>query len=177
MAELEKASSAQGLGDEAFMSVADLKVYVAEVESAKASQSYGAIERAEKAKREMIDKLMQRVEITPDRVEGFLNRVKAAALRGETEMMVLRFPSELCTDKGRALNNAEPGWPDAPGPPLPSPGLRENNPEIDHGHRESRHPGLLHPAAIGAEPGLPVAQFLPGGRARRINSLRTPPFD
>ncbi len=32
MAELEKASSAQGLGDEAFMSVADLKAYVTEVE-------------------------------------------------------------------------------------------------------------------------------------------------
>jgi hypothetical protein len=112
MAELEKASSAQGLGDETFMSVADLKAYVAEVESAKASQSYGAIERAEKAKKEMIDKLMQRVEITPERVQGFLNRVKAAALRGETEMMVMRFPSELCTDKGRALNNAEPGWPE-----------------------------------------------------------------
>ena len=112
MAELEKASSAQGLGDETFMSVADLKAYVAEVESAKASQSYGAIGRAEKAKKEMIDKLMQRVEITPERVQGFLNRVKAAALRGETEMMVLRFPSELCTDKGRALNNAELGWPE-----------------------------------------------------------------
>ena len=111
MAELEKASSARELGDEAFMSVADLKTYVAEVELAKASQSYGAVERAEKAKKEIIDKLMHRVEITPERVQGFLNRVKAAALRGESEMMVLRFPSELCTDKGRALNNNEADWP------------------------------------------------------------------
>ena len=112
MAEPEQAPSAQGLGDETFMSVADLKAYVAEVESAKASQSYGAVERAEKARQEIIDKLMQRVEITPERVQSFLSRVKAAATRGETEMMVMRFPSALCADRGRALNNSEPEWPD-----------------------------------------------------------------
>jgi hypothetical protein len=112
MAEPEQASSAQGLGDETFMSVADLKAYVAEVESAKASQSYGAVERAEKARQEIIDKLMERVEITPERVQSFLSRVKAAATRGETEMMVMRFPSALCADRGRALNNSEPEWPD-----------------------------------------------------------------
>ena len=80
--------------------------------SAKASQSYGAVERAEKARQEIIDKLMQRVEITPERVQSFLSRVKAAATRGETEMMVMRFPSALCADRGRALNNSEPEWPD-----------------------------------------------------------------
>jgi hypothetical protein len=26
--------------------------------------------------------------------------------------MVMRFPCELCTDKGRAINNAEAGWPE-----------------------------------------------------------------
>jgi hypothetical protein len=44
------------LDDEAFMSVADLKTYVAKVESAKASQSYAAMEAAEKATRELIEK-------------------------------------------------------------------------------------------------------------------------
>ena len=82
------------------------------MESAKASQSYGAVERAEKARQEIIDKLMQRVEITPERVQSFLSRVKAAATRGDTEMMVMRFPSALCADRGRALNNSEPEWPD-----------------------------------------------------------------
>jgi hypothetical protein len=24
----------------------------------------------------------------------------------------MRFPHELCADKGRAINNAEPGWPE-----------------------------------------------------------------
>jgi hypothetical protein len=112
MAERQTISSGHSLSDETFVSVADLKAYVAEVESAKASQSYGAVERAEKAKKEMIDKLMQRVEITPERVQSFLSRVKAAAARGESEMMVMRFPSALCVDRGRALNNSELGWPD-----------------------------------------------------------------
>ena len=112
MSEPQTPSSTHHLGDEAFMSVADLKAYVAEVESAKASESYGAVERAEKAKKEMIDKLMQPIDITPERIQGFLNRVKAAAVRGDTELMVIRFPSELCTDHARALNMAEPGWPD-----------------------------------------------------------------
>lgn len=112
MTEKQTTPSTHQLGDEAFMSVADLKAYVAEVESAKASESYGAVERAEKAKKDMVDKLMQRVEITPERVQGFLNRVKAAATRGESEMLIMRFPSELCSDRGRAINNAEPQWPE-----------------------------------------------------------------
>ena len=27
--------------------------------------------------------------------------------------MVMRFPVELCTDKGRAINNTDPDWPDS----------------------------------------------------------------
>jgi hypothetical protein len=34
------------------------------------------------------------------------------ALKGEDEIMVARFPNELCTDHGRAINQAEPEWPD-----------------------------------------------------------------
>jgi hypothetical protein len=112
MSAQETSPSSHHLGDEAFMSVADLKAYVAEVESAKASQSYDSVGRADKAKKEMIARLMEPIDITPERVQGFLNRLKAAALRGDTEMMVMRFPSELCTDHGRALNMGEPGWPD-----------------------------------------------------------------
>ncbi len=41
-----------------------------------------------------------------------MNRLRLAAERGEGEMLVIRFPSELCTDHGRAINNSEEGWPD-----------------------------------------------------------------
>jgi hypothetical protein len=72
MTQPESPPSTHGLGDEAFMSVADLKAYVAEVESAKASQSYGSVERADRAKKDMIAKLMEHVEVTPERIQGFL---------------------------------------------------------------------------------------------------------
>ncbi len=112
MSETGAFASTHNLGDEAFMSVADLRAYVAEVESAKASQSFAAMEGAEKAKKELIEKLLQPVEITPDRVQAFMARIRVAAERGESEMLIMRFPSELCTDRGRAINNSEEGWPD-----------------------------------------------------------------
>ena len=39
-----------------------------------------------------------------------LHHAREAARRGEKEYLLLRFPSELCTDAGRALNVAESGW-------------------------------------------------------------------
>jgi CBS domain-containing protein len=40
-----------------------------------------------------------------------LHRARQAAENGETEFMLLRFPSRLCGDGGRAINVTEPGWP------------------------------------------------------------------
>ncbi|MEJ0096653.1 MAG: hypothetical protein WDN46_25590 [Methylocella sp.] len=112
MSEKETSPSPHSWGDEAFMSVADLKAYVVAVESAKASQSYVALEGAEKAKKDLIAKLSQPIDMTPVRIHAFMNRVRLAAERGEGEMLIVRFPSELCTDHGRAINNSEEGWPD-----------------------------------------------------------------
>ena len=39
-------------------------------------------------------------------------KLKAAAERGQTELMAMRFPNSICTDKGRAINNSDPIWPD-----------------------------------------------------------------
>ena len=36
--------------------------------------------------------------------------IKRAASNGLTEVEVARFPNELCTDRGRAINQGEPGW-------------------------------------------------------------------
>lgn len=51
-------------------------------------------------------------EIVPDVFERVSRMVKSAAERGEREVMALRFPSEYCTDGGRAINNFEPSWPE-----------------------------------------------------------------
>ncbi len=39
-----------------------------------------------------------------------LNRAKLAASAGEQEFMMLRFPSDLCSDGGRKIDVAEEGW-------------------------------------------------------------------
>jgi hypothetical protein len=39
------------------------------------------------------------------------DQARRAAEHGQEEFMLLRFPNRLCTDRGRAINVAEPGWP------------------------------------------------------------------
>jgi hypothetical protein len=51
-------------------------------------------------------------EIHPEVFERVSKVVRSAAERGEREVLVVRFPSQYCTDGGRALNNFEPEWPD-----------------------------------------------------------------
>jgi len=41
-----------------------------------------------------------------------LQSARHAASRGEKEYLLLRFPSELCTDRGRAVNAPDPSWPE-----------------------------------------------------------------
>ena len=99
-------------GDEAFMSVADLKAYVDKVEAAKAAEAHEALEELGKARRELIEKLMEPVKLDHAKLETFKGRLRDSALRGEHELIVVRFPSEMCTDHGRAINLPEDGWPD-----------------------------------------------------------------
>jgi hypothetical protein len=41
-----------------------------------------------------------------------LKIIERAVSNGRTEVQVYRFPNQLCTDKGRAINQQEPGWED-----------------------------------------------------------------
>ncbi len=49
--------------------------------------------------------------VTDEVWQDTLRRMRSAAERGEKEFMLLRFPSELCSDGGRAVNAPEPDWP------------------------------------------------------------------
>lgn len=49
--------------------------------------------------------------LTPDADKRFSEDVRQAAERGEREIQILRFPSAWCSDRGRAINNDEPDWP------------------------------------------------------------------
>jgi hypothetical protein len=109
---VEASLASRQLDDDVFMSAADLKSYMAKVELAKMSTEIAAHDAAAQAKQELIKKLSEEVEITPERMHAFLSRVRLAAERGELELMIGRFPVELCTDHGRAINNSEADWPE-----------------------------------------------------------------
>jgi hypothetical protein len=104
------------LGDETFMSAEELRNYMREVEIAKASKAVGDMSSADKARDELIASLKTPIDLTPQKLEeikkSVLHKLRAAAQRHETQVMVMRFPNTLCTDKGRAINNLESSWPE-----------------------------------------------------------------
>ena len=116
MTDASQTKTADTLGDETFMSADDLRAYMDEAERAKVNKELSAMDKADQARQELIKTLSERIDLTPERLheisQNLVSKMRLAAQRGETEIMVLRFPNVLCTDKGRAINNAEEGWPD-----------------------------------------------------------------
>ena len=51
-------------------------------------------------------------DLPPDALQRVSALVRGAAEHGQREVLALRFPSEYCTDGGRAINDFEPNWPD-----------------------------------------------------------------
>lgn len=104
------------LGDESFMSAADLRGYMEKVAMARMNEAVEAMDRARHAKDELAKTLSRPIDLTPTKLheitESLLVKLRAAAERGETEIMVMRFPNTLCSDHGRAVNNGESNWPE-----------------------------------------------------------------
>jgi hypothetical protein len=115
MSDANPGPSASTLGDESFMSADDLRAYMAELEMAKASRMLGAMDKAEEARRALVATLSEEIVVSPAKIaeikQSLATKTRAAAGRGEKEVLVMRFPSALCTDRGRAINNAEADWP------------------------------------------------------------------
>jgi hypothetical protein len=111
----EGSRAEQELGDETFMSADDLRTYMTEMKMSQAMKSVDGMDRAGKAREELIKRMAEPVDVTPERVKEVMQslhaKLRAAAARGQTELMVMRFPNALCTDKGRAINNADSSWP------------------------------------------------------------------
>jgi len=69
---------------------------------------------------------------------SILHRAREAAARGEKQFMLLRFPTELCTDHGRAINAPLANWPET---------LRGEAAEIYLRWERDLKPGGFHLAA------------------------------
>ena len=49
--------------------------------------------------------------VSEDQWRSLVARARDAASEGEKEFLLLRFPSQLCSDGGRAVNAPENNWP------------------------------------------------------------------
>ena len=66
---------------------------------------------AESEKKALIDQLSKAPGTSDEEaIRRGLEIIHRAIKNRLTEVEIIRFPNELCTDKGRAINQQEPGW-------------------------------------------------------------------
>lgn len=92
------------------LSAEDLQRLVARHELERMEQDAHTRSAADESKHARVAMLRERRELTPEMIQRAVQRWQAAANQGVTEVELLRFPSELCSDDGRAINNNEPDW-------------------------------------------------------------------
>jgi hypothetical protein len=80
-------------------------------EAEKADEDVRRMAAAEAEKRALIEKLSKPSGLSEEEKVKLASTVIQRAVRnGLTEVQVYRFPNTLCTDRGRAINQQEPGW-------------------------------------------------------------------
>ncbi len=89
----------------------DLRKAAAAKEMARAHETATAEEHRAAERAHLKEAFMNR-QVQPDGRARLRAALLAAAERGEDHLQVFTFPSELCTDGGRAINNNAPNWPE-----------------------------------------------------------------
>ena len=93
------------------MSVKDLQKKIADAEGAKASAALRAQLAEEAEKQALLDQLLRPSGLSDDVVsEKASIIINRAVENGLTSVTVFKFPSHLCADRGRAINQGEVGW-------------------------------------------------------------------
>ena len=89
----------------------DVMKQIALREAEKASAAVKEMNAAEAEKKALMERFSKPSGVSDeDRLARAAAIIKRAANNGMTEVLVVRFPNELCTDRGRAINQQEPGW-------------------------------------------------------------------
>jgi hypothetical protein len=99
------------IADELLPQAKEALLRVAEAEAAKADERKRAAAAAEGEKNALLDHLRKPSGLSEDeKIKRAGAVIQRAVKNGLTEVQVYRFPNELCTDRGRAINQSEPGW-------------------------------------------------------------------
>jgi hypothetical protein len=88
----------------------ELLAAAAEKENREIEKALAAKRRHEEDLRKLHDTFMAG-EIGPEAPARVNAAVRSASEQGHREALMLRFPSDWCTDGGRAINNDDPDWP------------------------------------------------------------------
>jgi hypothetical protein len=92
-------------------SAKEIMQQIALKEAEKASKAMGEFSAAEAEKTALIEKFSKPSGVSDEeRMARAAAIIKRAANNGLTEVEIVRFPNQLCTDRGRAINQREPGW-------------------------------------------------------------------
>jgi hypothetical protein len=91
------------------LSVADLFAAKAAAQARCRAEEEAAREAHQAELKAFADKLMT-YRITEEDKQRALTKIRRAFENGEKEAMLIRFPSDLCEDQGRRINNRLDGW-------------------------------------------------------------------
>ena len=104
-----QAKTADPLGE--LPSAKEIMQQIALREAEKASAAAREQTAAEAEKQALLERFSKPSGVSDDdRLARAAAIIKRAASNGRTEVEVVRFPNQLCTDRGRAINQMEPGW-------------------------------------------------------------------
>ena len=89
----------------------DVLKKIALEEAAKAAEERRKQTAADDEKRALIEQLSRPSGVSDEEaIRRGAAIIQRAANNGLTEVQVYRFPNQMCTDRGRAINQQEPGW-------------------------------------------------------------------
>jgi hypothetical protein len=97
--------------DDLIPSAKELRKQASIKEAENAEERLRWMAAADAEKRALIEKLSKPSGLSEDKkIELASNVIRRAVRNGLKEVQVYRFPNSLCTDRGRAINQQEPGW-------------------------------------------------------------------
>jgi hypothetical protein len=97
--------------DELLPSANDFMKKLALAEAEEATKQARKLAEAEAEKKALLDQFSKPSGLSDEEaIQRAIKIIERAVSNGRTEVQVHRFPNQLCTDRGRAINQQEPGW-------------------------------------------------------------------
>ena len=97
--------------DDLLPSAGDFMKKLALAEAEEASKQARKLAEEEAEKKSLLDHFRKPSGVSDEEgIQRAIKIIERAVSNGRTEVQVHRFPNQLCTDKGRAINQQESGW-------------------------------------------------------------------